>query len=155
MQSRDYAYAYHQAPPCELPDDGWKRVEIHDSAGFYPVAKGVESAMKALDFPRKDSFAVGLVLREAVVNALRHGHRGDTTRAVLIGYHLSARAAFIEVADEGPGFNPYLVPDLFDDDGRGEGGRGRGLLLMRLYTNWIRFNKRGNRVILCKRRSDP
>jgi serine/threonine-protein kinase RsbW len=153
MHSQEYAYAYHDAPPIYLPRAGWRRVEICDIAEFYPAAKALEAEMKALEYPRKDRFAVGLVLREAVANALRHGNRGDRTKTVVISHHLSAEMTLIEVADEGAGFNPYLVPDLFGDERRQEQSRGRGLLLMRVYMSWIRFNNRGNRVLLCKRRS--
>ena len=153
MHSHEFAYAYHEAPPADVPQNGWQRAEIHEITELYPVARQLEAEMKALEYPRKDSFAMGLVLREAVCNALRHGNRGDRSRAVLIHYHLSAAAVLVEVADEGPGFNPYLAPDLFAESPRGEKKCGRGLFLMRVYMSWIRFNKRGNRVLLCKRRS--
>jgi anti-sigma regulatory factor (Ser/Thr protein kinase) len=132
---------------------GWKRAELHAVGDGYGLAKELEREMKSLKYSRRDSFAAGLVLREAVVNAIRHGHGFDRTRMVLVSYHLSPEAVFIEVTDEGFGFNPYRVPDLLDNSRRREPARGRGLLLMRLYATWIRFNQRGNRVILCKRRS--
>jgi serine/threonine-protein kinase RsbW len=155
MHRHDYAYAYHEPPPSDLPSSGWKRAELHAIEDLGWLAKQLENEMKNLDYPRKDSFAAGLVLREAVVNAIRHGHRLDCSRTVLVSYHLTPEAVYIEVADEGLGFDPYLVPDLFDDPRRRGPARGRGLLLMRLYTSWIRFNQRGNRVILCKWRSTP
>jgi len=153
MHSSEFAYAYHDAPPADVPQHGWQRAEIHEIAELYALARHLEAEMKALEYPRKDSFAMGLVLREAVCNAIRHGNRGDRSRAVLIHYHLSAEAVLVEVADEGLGFNPYLAPDLFAEPPRGQKKSGRGLFLMRVYMSWIRFNKRGNRVLLCKRRS--
>src|SRR6266481_2929417 len=143
MQSHEFAYAYHDAPPGDVPKDGWKRAEIHEIAELYPLARQLEAEMKALEYPRKDSFAMGLVLREAVCNAVRHGNRGDSSRAAVISYQLGAEAVLVEVADEGLGFNPYLAPDLFAEPPRGERKAGRGLFLMRVYMSWIRFNKRG------------
>jgi serine/threonine-protein kinase RsbW len=116
------------------------------------LIRQLEAGMAELGYPRKDSFAVNLILRESLSNAIRHGHNGDQTRAVLINYHLSPEAVLVEVADEGNGFNPYAVPNPFEKDRRGR-SPGRGILLMRLYMSWIRFNRRGNRVLLCKRRS--
>jgi anti-sigma regulatory factor (Ser/Thr protein kinase) len=153
MQSQDYSYAYHEAPPSDCPTDGWKRLEVHTVIDTSPVVRQLEAEMRALGYSRKDGFAVGLVLREAVANAVRHGHGGDRSRTVLLGYHVSPEAVLVEVADEGFGFNPYLVSDpLIPSHQRGE-SRCWGLLLMRIYMSWIRFNKRGNRVLLCKRRS--
>ena len=58
----------------------------------------------------------------------------------------------LELTDEGQGFDPYEVPNPADDVNRHRTS-GRGLFLMRVYMTWIRFNKRGNRVTLCKRRA--
>jgi len=152
MQGQDHSYAYHAAPPSDCPKDGWRRLEVHRVTETAAIARQLEAEMNALAFPRKDGFAVGLVLREAVANAIRHGHRGDTSRTVLLGYHVSPNEVLLEVADEGFGFNPRLVSDPLIEDERGQSPRW-GLLLMRIYMNWVRFNKRGNRVLLCKRRS--
>jgi serine/threonine-protein kinase RsbW len=153
MQSHEHAHAFHEAPPSDLPRNGWHRLEIHDTAGVWALGKQLETEMRNLGYPRKDSFAVGVALREAVANALRHGNRGDRTRSVLISYHLSATEVLLEVTDEGFGFNPYFVPALYSEDDLGRRAPGCGLFLMRIYMSWIRFNKRGNRVTLCKRRS--
>jgi serine/threonine-protein kinase RsbW len=152
MQSQDQAYAYHDAPPSECPREGWSRVEVRTLTEVSGVIKALEATMKTHSYPRKDTFAAALVLREAVSNAIRHGHRGDQTRTVLVNYHISQDEVLIEVADEGFGFNPYLVPSPFAENER---TRRWGLLLMRVYMSWLRFNQRGNRVLLCKRRSLP
>jgi serine/threonine-protein kinase RsbW len=153
MQSKDHAYAYHDAPPIQCPTDGWRRLEIHELADLDPIVKKLIAEMKALGYPRKDSYAVSLVLMEAVSNAIRHGNQGDKTRTVEIHYHLIREEVVLEVTDEGSGFDPNLVPNPLGEDA--EAGRSRrwGLMLMRIYMTWIRFNKRGNRVTLCKRRS--
>jgi anti-sigma regulatory factor (Ser/Thr protein kinase) len=153
MQSQEHLYAYHQPLPIDLPAEGWRRTEIHDVTDFYMLIADVEGRMKELSFPRKDSFAVVLALREAVANAMHHGNREDRTRSVVVCHHVSADMAIVEVTDEGLGFDPYLVPDLFENERQPEPTRGRGLFLMRVYMSWIRFNKRGNRILLCKRRS--
>jgi hypothetical protein len=66
--------------------------------------------------------------------------------------HVSSDAVFIEITDEGFGFNPYLVANpLSEHNLRGQPRW--GLLLIRIYMSWVRFNKRGKRVLLCKHRS--
>jgi anti-sigma regulatory factor (Ser/Thr protein kinase) len=151
MGNKDLSYAYHAAPPSDQPRDGWKRLEIHKLSEVAPVVKEVEAEMKGLGYPRKDTFAVGLAILEATANAVRHGHHGDSRRTVLLNYHVGSTEILIEVADEGFGFNPYLVPNPMEEDARRASGR--GLFLLRVYMTWIRFNQRGNRITLCKRRS--
>ncbi len=56
----------------------------------------------------------------------------------------------IEVADDGNGFDPSLVPDpttpeLLDREG------GRGLFVLRHLVDTIEFNERGNSVCLVLR----
>lgn len=153
MQSQNHAYEYHSAIPCECPKEGWTRLEIHQTVETGLVARVMEKEMAALGYVRRDRFAVTLVLREAVANAIRHGHRGDSSRRVLVHYHIGPEVVFIDVADEGHGFDPYLVADpLEEKNERGQRPRW-GLLLMRVYMSWVRFNKRGNRVLLGKYRS--
>ncbi|HEV3261250.1 MAG TPA: ATP-binding protein [Gemmataceae bacterium] len=153
MISRDWAYAYHSALPSDCPQDNWKRVEIHVAKDLGPIVKAMTDGMKALGYPRKDRFAVELAAWEATVNAIKHGHGGDPSRTVLLSYCLGPTEVLLEVADEGFGFNPYLIPNPLDEMNL-DRDSGRGLFLMRVYMTWIRFNKRGNRVTLCKRRSE-
>jgi anti-sigma regulatory factor (Ser/Thr protein kinase) len=152
MQSQDHSYAYHKSPPCASPTDGWKRLEVREVREAQAAVRQLEDDLRALDYSRKDRFAVGLVLREAISNAIRHGHRGDRSRTVLVGSHVSPDAVFIEITDEGCGFDPHLISDPLSEDNQ-RGQPRWGLLLMRIYMSWVRFNKRGNRVLLCKYRS--
>jgi serine/threonine-protein kinase RsbW len=153
MQGQEYRHAYHEALPSPLPRDGWRRAEIHETNEISPLAKQFEADMRDLGYPRKDSFAVVLALGEAAGNAIRHGNQGDRSRSAVIGYHLSEDEVLLEVMDEGRGFDPYLVPSPLADEIARDKPSGRGLFLMRVYMTWIRYNRRGNRVILCKRRS--
>jgi serine/threonine-protein kinase RsbW len=58
----------------------------------------------------------------------------------------------VEVEDEGPGFDPGQVPDPTAPE-NWDKPSGRGLLLMRHFTTWMRYHGRGNRVTLCKHRT--
>jgi len=112
----------------------------------------VAEAMDAADYPDRDLFAVRLALAEALSNALRHGHRGDPTRPVRVRHHVDARRVLVEVEDQGDGFDPARVPDPRAPENRERPG-GRGLVLMRAYMTWVRYNGRGNCVTMCKDRS--
>jgi serine/threonine-protein kinase RsbW len=109
--------------------------------------------MAAAGYCDEDCWAMRLALMEAVANAVNHGHGGDTSRPVTVRHRVDERAATVEVEDQGPGFDPEQVPDPLAPEHLDRPG-GRGLFLMRQYLSWIRYNKRGNRVTLCKRHSD-
>jgi serine/threonine-protein kinase RsbW len=116
------------------------------------VIEAIAAAMAAARYPEKDRFAVRLALEEAIVNAIKHGHRGDPTKRVRVRYQVSPNRVLAEVRDEGAGFDPRRVPDPLAPENL-DRPSGRGLLLMRSYVTWLRFNERGNCVTLCKARS--
>jgi len=73
----------------------------------------------------RDVFAVELLTREALTNAVRYGPEGGH---VTLRFRLGCRAAVLSVDDEGPGFDwrAYLArPE--DDEATG----GRGLRIYR------------------------
>jgi serine/threonine-protein kinase RsbW len=99
-----------------------------------------------------ERFSVSLALTEAVVNAIRHGNLQDLNKQVRVTCKLSRRRLLIEVADQGPGFDPSRVPDPTAPD-RLEIPSGRGLMLMRSYMNRVQYNDRGNAVVMEKLRN--
>jgi serine/threonine-protein kinase RsbW len=116
------------------------------------VLDPVEAAMAGLAYPRRDILGVRLALEEAMVNALKHGHRGDPAKAARVRYRVTTDKVMAEVVDEGPGFDPGRVADPLAGENL-DRPCGRGLLLMRHYMTWVRFNPRGNAVTLCKCRA--
>ena len=128
------------------------RVSVRAAAEVGRVADAVVAAMAAAGYPDRDRFAVRLALEEAVANAVKHGHQGDPAKRVRVGYRVRADRVLMEVEDQGAGFDPRRVADPRDPENLDK-PCGRGLLLMRSYTTWLRFNARGNRVTLCRARS--
>lgn len=57
----------------------------------------------------------------------------------------------VTVGDEGPGFDIAKLPDPTDPENLFR-GHGRGVFMMRAFTDDVRFNARGNQVTLFKRR---
>ena len=98
-----------------------------------------------------DTFAIHLAAEEAIVNAIVHGNKLDAAKRVHVRCHVSSEVARIEVADEGPGFDPAAVPDCRDEE-RLEAPGGRGVMLMRTFMTRIEYNDRGNRVLMEKQR---
>jgi serine/threonine-protein kinase RsbW len=118
------------------------------------VGNTVASALRGSGFTKRDVFAVRLALDEALANAIQHGHGGDLTKAVQVRWRVSRRGVLLRVRDQGPGFDPSQIPDPLAPEAL-ERESGRGLLLMRSSLTWVRYNRRGNAVTLCKRRTHP
>lgn len=99
-------------------------------------------------------FWVELLLREAMINAVLHGCRGDPARRVEASVSLAETGLRLTVQDDGDGFDwrqalRRALPSLEDDSGR-------GLALMTRLAADIQFNERGNAVaMLIPRRLAP
>ena len=98
-----------------------------------------------------DIFAIHLAAEEAIVNAIVHGNRLNPAKRVHVACEVSAELARVEITDEGPGFDPYKVPDCTKDE-RLDAPGGRGVMLMRSFMTRIEYNAKGNAVVLEKRR---
>ena len=102
-----------------------------------------------------ESHALRHGLHEAIVNAVRHGNGGDPHRHVRVAYRFLSNEVFIEVEDEGRGFDRSNVADPTVEQNRGRPG-GRGLMMMRHFMNSVEYNERGNCVrmrLSCRRSS--
>ncbi|MGH7171747.1 MAG: ATP-binding protein, partial [Gemmataceae bacterium] len=88
-------------------------------------------------------------LEEALVNAIKHGHKFDPSKEVQLRYYLTAECLLAEIEDQGCGFKPEDVPNPFAPENL-ERPSGRGLLLMQNYMTWVRYNDAGNCVTMCR-----
>ena len=116
---------------------------------------------------------VGIALEEALTNALYHGNlelssalreQGDTgayrreadarrtrppyrDRRLHVRSRMSRAEGVISIRDEGPGFDPKSLPDPTDPENMAR-ACGRGLLLIRTFTDEVAFNDTGNEITL-------
>jgi anti-sigma regulatory factor (Ser/Thr protein kinase) len=86
-----------------------------------------------------------IAMREALVNAVTHGNRHDTSRKVYVQYACeSDNSLSILIRDEGAGFDPSSVPipkDLGED-------RRRGIHLMASCMDEVQFRRSGTEVYM-------
>jgi len=95
------------------------------------------------------SFAVELVARECLNNAVLHGHRGRPDQRIRLRLEVGREWMVLSVADEGKGFAPARPRPIRSATCEG----GRGLAICALYAAKVKFNRRGNRVTLWLERS--
>jgi serine/threonine-protein kinase RsbW len=131
-----------QTTEANLP---WQQLQINTREQVPDAVDAVVAQMEAAHLCDKDIFAIRLVLEEGLVNALKHGNGDDPAKQVELRFRLDDEMIVVEVEDEGYGFHPENVPDPLAPENM-ERPTGRGLLLMRAYTTWLRHNVRGNCV---------
>jgi serine/threonine-protein kinase RsbW len=130
----------------------WHTRKLHLSEEIVPTIDDLIRLLESAGYFGKELFAIRLALEEALVNAIKHGHKGDASKEVQLRYYLASACLLVEVEDQGAGFQPQEVPDPFAAENL-ERSSGRGLLLMRNYMTWVRYNERGNRVTMCRQHS--
>jgi serine/threonine-protein kinase RsbW len=133
---------------CPIPENGRMSIFwLHDVPKLLARVLGV---MNHAGYDAADRFAVGVALEEAATNALKHGHDHDPRKQVRIWWTVTAAAIRLVVEDEGRGFdpadviNPYLPENL---------KRPGGLFRMFSSMTSVRFNQRGNCVVMYRQRS--
>lgn len=112
-----------------------------------------EVLQKLEDFQwdENDIFSVQLAMEEAVVNAVKHGNRLDSGKKVRIAAKLADDFISIEITDEGSGFDPESLPDPTEEPHR-DSPCGRGVMLIRNFMTQVKYNAKGNGVVMDKRR---
>ena len=121
------------------------------------VQERIEEALHACAFPEHDIFAIRIAVEEALVNAIRHGHRMDPAKRVHVTFTATAERFDIRITDEGEGFDfsVFDPPSPTDPTDTEWLPRGRGVLLMRHFMTEVQFRGAGNVVTMAKLRSAP
>src|SRR5690606_14967406 len=100
---------------------------------------------------------VGVAVRESVINAMKHGNRGDDRKLVTVEFSLvpedDGTNLVILVKDQGEGFEPEAVADPLAPDNILTSS-GRGIFFMRSFmdeVDWYRAPEGGMEVRMVKR----
>ena len=120
-------------------------------AAVVDVYKQILPALKASNFSDEDVFAVHLALEEAFINAVKHGNKMEPSKAVKVDYAVENDKVEICMTDEGPGFDPEVIPDPRYGDNLYKPA-GRGMLLMRSFMDVVEYSKQGNSVRMIRYR---
>ena len=111
----------------------------------------LEDSMKHLDLEEDTRHWIGIAVREAVANAIKHGNRQADDKNVEIEVALDPGEVVIRVRDQGDGFDPQNVRDPLDPENllRPDG---RGIFYMRSFMDDVAYSfERGTVVTLRKK----
>ena len=96
---------------------------------------------------------VGIAIREAVVNAIKHGNRQDPDKEVEVELSIAGDEAVIRVHDSGEGFDPETVEDPLAPENLLK-PNGRGIFYMKSFMDEIEYDARpgGGTVVTLRKR---
>src|SRR5690242_10328690 len=80
------------------------------TAGF-AIQQQILDAAARHGFKEQCLFAIKIAVEEALVNAIKHGNKHDTSKQVTIEAAITPGQAEIVIEDQGPGFDRSTVPD--------------------------------------------
>lgn len=136
--------------------DGWtwtaERTVASKCTASRAVIREVLAQMRAHGWSREEIFGVHLAMEEGLMNAIKHGNRSDAHKQVHLRCNLSRERIWIEIRDEGPGFDPATLANPTDFANLTVPS-GRGVMLMRAYMTRVEYNDAGNCVTMEKQRA--
>ena len=111
------------------------------------VCNNVSSLLDTMPLQQKDRFAIHLLLRESLNNAVLHGCHQNPLLTFSCSLVISEEKISISIKDDGPGFDWHNMPLTPPDKSR-ESGRGRSIYT--IYATSIEYNDAGNCITLTR-----
>lgn len=113
----------------------------------------LDDSLKGLAFDDDARYWIGIAVREAVANAIKHGNRQDPAKQVEVHLLVDRDDVVIEVGDEGEGFDPSAVGDPVNPENLLKPD-GRGIFYMKKFMDRIHYTFRpeGGTVVTLRKR---
>ena len=103
----------------------------------------VDDALERLGLDDDSRHWVGIAIREAVANAIKHGNRQDPDKQVEVELAIADSEAIIRVVDQGEGFDPQAVGDPLAPENLLK-PNGRGIFYMKSFMDEIEYSTRAD-----------
>ncbi len=101
----------------------------------------VDDALARLGLDDDSRHWVGIAIREAVANAIKHGNQQDPDKEVEVELAIADDQAVIRVIDQGDGFDPQEVGDPLAPENLLK-PNGRGIFYMKSFMDEIEYSTR-------------
>ena len=103
----------------------------------------VDDALERLGLDDDSRHWVGIAIREAVANAIKHGNQQDPDKQVEVELAIADSEAIIRVVDQGEGFDPQEVGDPLAPENLLK-PNGRGIFYMKSFMDGIEYSSRSD-----------
>lgn len=132
------------------------RIDLPSDIRLIDLLHGAAERMSELaGFDEDEGLNVGLAVREAAINAMKHGNGGNPALAVIVTMSVDDDALTATIRDHGPGFDADATPDPTAEANLLQTS-GRGLLLIRAFVDEVVFRRAedgdGMEIVMTKRR---
>ncbi len=124
-----------------MASDG-ERIEITISSRFENIELVqviAEHLCETAGVDEDGSHWVGMAVREAVANAIKHGNKLDVKKKVNATFRLQGGELEITISDQGSGFDPTAVSDPLNPQNLMKTS-GRGIFYMKTFMDQIRYS---------------
>jgi len=122
------------------------RIELPSSFELLDLVQLLSDRLSALAGLDEDAMHwVSVAVRESVINAIKHGNRGDRRKHVGVEFMLKPREEpdefVVQVLDEGEGFDPEAIANPLDPENVLKSS-GRGIFFMRSFMDDVSIARR-------------
>lgn len=117
----------------------------------------LDDSLRRLECDEDTRYWIGIAVREALANAIKHGNQQDPAKRVEVKLEIEQSDLVVKIVDEGSGFDPTLVDNPLDEENLLK-PNGRGIFYMGKFMDDIRYNFRpsgGTELTLRKRIAPP
>jgi serine/threonine-protein kinase RsbW len=129
-------------------------LKLRSRIGYVDLVHEIaEDLARSAHFPKPSALNIGLAVREAVINAIKHGNNMDADKMVEVEFEQNAENFRIRVRDQGLGFDWTQTADPRADENLFL-SNGRGIFFMKHFVDMVAFQHcrgKGTEVVLEKR----
>ncbi len=142
--------------------EGWVELTAPSRQEYLDRFQDFTESLVATRLDERSKNELKIAVQELGQNAIEWGNKLDTGRSIRLSYRLEPDRLMIRIADEGPGFDPSVVPDPTVDpigtierrESTGKRPGGFGIHLARRVMDTVSYNETGNVVTMEKRLRD-
>jgi serine/threonine-protein kinase RsbW len=116
------------------------------------VHEMAEAIARGSRFPKPAALDIALAVREAFINAVKHGNGNDASKQVEVEFESNASRFMVRVRDEGDGFDWDRPADPLSEENISRPS-GRGIFFMKHFVDLVAYQKlpgKGTEVLLVK-----
>ena len=120
-----------------------------DLTNVQKTSQEVVSFLKPLSLDEAAIFDIRLCLEEALINAMKYGNRLRQDLSVDLEVEATPQEVRLSVHDQGSGFDVKNLEDCTAEKNLFR-NRGRGVYLIHQLMDEVRYNEKGNQLLMVK-----